>query len=57
LTPPNIEDTLKTAIQMLDDDRTAQSILMYLQEHPDSGDTVEGVAQWWVLQQPHQRIC
>jgi hypothetical protein len=24
-------------------------ILRYLQEHPDAHDTLEGIAQWWVL--------
>ena len=28
-----------------------RSILRYLQEHPDAKDTVEGIAQWWVLKE------
>ena len=27
------------------------AILQYLQNHPDAGDTVEGIAQWWLAQQ------
>jgi hypothetical protein len=26
-------------------------ILTYVAEHPDAGDTVEGIVQWWLLQQ------
>ncbi len=26
-------------------------ILAYAAEHPDAGDTVEGIVQWWLLQQ------
>ncbi len=25
-------------------------ILQYLQAHPDAGDTVEGIAEWWLTQ-------
>jgi predicted nuclease with TOPRIM domain len=30
---------------------TAQDILSYLAEHPQSQDTLEGVTQWWLLEQ------
>jgi hypothetical protein len=30
-----------------------RGILAYLNEHPNSQDTVEGIAEWWLL---HQRI-
>jgi hypothetical protein len=26
-------------------------VINYLQKHPDSEDTVEGITQWWVKQQ------
>lgn len=29
----------------------ARRILAYLDEHPQSQDTLEGVAHWWLLQQ------
>ncbi|MDN3514152.1 MAG: hypothetical protein NG747_07110 [Candidatus Brocadia sp.] len=28
-----------------------QEIVAYLSEHPDAGDTLEGVAEWWLLKQ------
>jgi Fe2+ or Zn2+ uptake regulation protein len=26
----------------------SKKILNYLQKHPDAGDTVEGIARWWL---------
>lgn len=28
---------------------TVQEIIEYLQQHPGSGDTAEGIVRWWVL--------
>jgi predicted transcriptional regulator len=33
------------------EDKTAQHILQYLKEHPEAGDTLEGIAKWWVMLQ------
>jgi hypothetical protein len=29
-------------------DEIANTILSYLREHPDAGDTLEGIDQWWI---------
>jgi Fe2+ or Zn2+ uptake regulation protein len=29
----------------------SREILDYLREHPRSGDTLEGVSKWWLMQQ------
>ena len=35
-------------------DRTrARAILRYLEAHPDAKDTVEGIAQWWLVHAWH----
>ncbi len=31
--------------------RIAREILAYLLDHPDAQDTLEGVAEWWLLEQ------
>ena len=31
--------------------KVAREILSYLERNPDAGDTLEGVARWWLLQQ------
>lgn len=25
--------------------------MAYLREHPDAGDTVEGISEWWLMEQ------
>jgi hypothetical protein len=33
----------------------AKAILEYLQGHPDAKDTLEGIAQWWLLKEWTER--
>lgn len=33
----------------------ARAILHYLQVHPDAKDTLEGIAQWWLLKEWTER--
>jgi len=38
-------------------DEIARAILQYLAGHPDAKDTLEGIAQWWLLKQwTEQRV-
>ncbi|HKQ52270.1 MAG TPA: hypothetical protein VJT74_07880 [Pyrinomonadaceae bacterium] len=39
-----------------DPSHLAHDILAYLAEHPDAGDTLEGIVQWWVLEQKIKRL-
>jgi hypothetical protein len=33
------------------DEEVAEAILGYLEEHPHATDTVEGIAEWWIMRQ------
>lgn len=32
----------------MDKDEIAKRIMNYLRKHPDAGDTLEGIAKWWL---------
>lgn len=34
----------------MDDERIEREILGYLSNHPAAQDTVEGIAEWWLLE-------
>jgi len=34
---------------------TARAILRYLQAHPEAKDTLDGIAQWWLLREWTER--
>ena len=34
----------------------ARAILRYLEVHPDAKDTVEGIAQWWLLHEWNESL-
>lgn len=36
---------------MENEGNTTQHILKYLMENPEAGDTLEGIAKWWVMLQ------
>lgn len=33
----------------------ARVVLRYLQDHPDAKDTLQGIAQWWILRECAER--
>ncbi len=35
----------------VNDEEVAQAILAYLAEHPQAMDSVEGIADWWLMRQ------
>jgi len=38
-----------------DEQAVARAISHYLQAHPDAADTLEGIAQWWLLRECTER--
>lgn len=39
----------------MDEDEVAEAILAYLAEHPQAMDSMEGIAEWWLMRQ-HIRV-
>jgi hypothetical protein len=39
--------------QTKDEEQVCRYILSYLVDHPEAGDTLEGIVEWWLL---HQKI-
>jgi hypothetical protein len=37
-------------VPRLDKNEIASDILVYLTDHPDAQDTLEGIAEWWILE-------
>jgi len=37
--------------------RYLQEILEYLRKHPEASDTLEGIAEWWLLNQRIPTRC
>jgi hypothetical protein len=42
---------VENACQSTEVSRIIFDILAYLADHPDAEDTIEGIAQWWLLEQ------
>src|SRR5215470_7984987 len=50
LAQPTFSGVLRVSETQGDDD-VAHGVLSYLAEHPDAMDTLEGIAEWWVMRQ------
>lgn len=35
----------------MNDDKMVKEVLDYLHNNPNSGDTLEGIARWWMMRQ------
>lgn len=42
---------MKEDLCFKDKSQIAHAILAYLRDHPEARDTVDGIAQWWLLDQ------
>ena len=51
------EDSMSTANgKMSRIEVLSRQILVYLQEHPEAGDTLKGIAAWWLEQQRIEQL-
>lgn len=41
---------MKSDLYVTNESHIGYEILAYLAEHQDSGDTLEGIVQWWLLE-------
>lgn len=42
---------MKPSDSKIEESEMAYDILAYLSEHPDASDTLQGIVEWWLLEQ------
>jgi hypothetical protein len=46
-----LQKVKEQGMPMVEENDISEEILNYLFKHPDAGDTLEGIAEWWLLSQ------